>query len=183
MKGVVFTELVEMVEEKFSPQIADRIIESSSLPSRGIYTAVGTYEHAEMLQLVARLSDETGIEIPDLLKAFGHHLFGRFAAIYATLFEDPVSVFSFLPRVDNHIHVDVRKLYEDAELPRIECEETENGQLHVVYRSQRHFADLAEGLIHGCIDHFGEALHLEREDLSPDEGSHVRFELSRTGAS
>ncbi|MCP4964259.1 MAG: hypothetical protein GY926_03390 [bacterium] len=67
MKGVVFTEFVEMVEEKFSPEIAERIIESSDLPSQGIYTAVGTYGHTEMLQLVTRLSEETGIEVPDLV--------------------------------------------------------------------------------------------------------------------
>ena len=36
MKGVVFTEFVEMVEEKFSPEMAELIIESSNLPSQGI---------------------------------------------------------------------------------------------------------------------------------------------------
>ena len=28
MKGIVFTEFLEMVEDRFSPEIADRIIES-----------------------------------------------------------------------------------------------------------------------------------------------------------
>ena len=136
-----------------------------------------------MLKLVTRLSEETGIEVPDLVRAFGYHLFGRFAVMYTPLFQDLTSVFSFLKRVDNHIHVEVRKLYEDTELPRIECKETATGEMNVVYRSRRHFADLAEGLIEGCIDHFGEALQLEREDSSPAEGSHVRFTLSTAPAS
>jgi len=42
MKGVVFTEFFEFVEGRFSPEIAEQIIESSALPSKGIYTSVGT---------------------------------------------------------------------------------------------------------------------------------------------
>lgn len=47
MKGIIFTEFLEMVEDRFSPEIADRIIEASDLPSRGVYTAVGTYDHTD----------------------------------------------------------------------------------------------------------------------------------------
>ena len=47
MKGVVFTEFIEMVEDKFSADIADQIIEEADLPSGGVYTSVGTYDHAE----------------------------------------------------------------------------------------------------------------------------------------
>ena len=36
MKGIVFTEFLEMVEDKFSPELADRIIEGAELPSGGI---------------------------------------------------------------------------------------------------------------------------------------------------
>jgi hypothetical protein len=48
----------------------------------------------------------------------------------------------------------------------------------VTYRSPRRLADLAEGLIHGCIAHFGDAVALERTDL-PDAGADqvVRFTL------
>ena len=49
MKGVVFTEFIEMVENEFSPDLADTIITEAGLPSGGIYTSVGTYRHEEML--------------------------------------------------------------------------------------------------------------------------------------
>ena len=45
MKGVIFTEFLEMVESHFSPEMADRIITAARLPSGGAYTAVGTYDH------------------------------------------------------------------------------------------------------------------------------------------
>lgn len=44
MKGVVFTEFIEMVEGRFGLAMVDRIIEAAQLPSSGVYTAVGTYD-------------------------------------------------------------------------------------------------------------------------------------------
>ena len=43
MKGIVFTEFLEMVEDKFSFDVVDTIIEQSELESGGVYNAgVGT---------------------------------------------------------------------------------------------------------------------------------------------
>jgi hypothetical protein len=176
MKGIVFTEFLEMVEESFSPEVADRIIEEADLPSGGAYTAVGTYDSQEMFLLVANLSRVTGVAIPDLLKTFGRHLFGRFYVGYPHFFEGVPSALAFLKNIEDVIHVEVRKLYPDAELPRFECEADEPGRLVLVYRSQRRLADLAEGLMMGCADHYKVNLDIRRENVSKD-GEAVRFEL------
>ncbi|MGB1109629.1 MAG: heme NO-binding domain-containing protein, partial [Gammaproteobacteria bacterium] len=110
MKGIVFSELVEMVEEVFSPEIADKIIESSHLPSGGAYTSVGTYDHEEILTLVSQLSEETGMPIDELVKTFGGHLFSRFVTLYPSFFEGVSSSFEFLETIEEHVHVEVRKL-------------------------------------------------------------------------
>ena len=52
MKGIVFTEFLDLVEDKFGLEMVDKIIQSSDLESGGIYTSVGTYKFSEMLQLV-----------------------------------------------------------------------------------------------------------------------------------
>ena len=80
MKGMVFTEFLEMVEETFSVEVVDQIIEASALSSHGVYTAVGSYDHAELLQLVTHLSEITGSGVPDLIASVWH-LFGRFVAV------------------------------------------------------------------------------------------------------
>ena len=103
MKGVVFTEFLEMVEDHFSPDIADQIIENAELPSGGVYTAVGTYDHTEIVTLVQNLSAETKLGIDQLLHAFGKHLFGRFAEGYPTFFEDQHDAFQFLQSVEEYI--------------------------------------------------------------------------------
>ena len=175
MKGVVFTEFLEMVEENISIDVAEEILASCELPSGGIYTSVGTYDYSEMLQLVMKLSSLTGADVPQLVQAFGRHLFGRFKQLYPELFGRIDSAFEFLSIVDNQIHVEVRKLYPDAELPRFETTRLGEDVLEMVYRSDRPFADLAEGLIAGCLQYFGETVEIRREVRSDA----TRFVLTR----
>jgi len=181
MKGIVFTEFLELVEARFSPAVTDRLIAGADLPSGGAYTAVGTYDHAELVQLVTRLSTATGIAVPDLLRAFGQHLFGRFVLGYPQLFESTSSVFGFLAGIEGYIHVEVRKLYPDAELPHFDCALAGPNRLTLTYQSTRPFAAFAEGLILGCIEHFGERIELHHEDLSSGQGTAARFSLIRQG--
>jgi heme-NO-binding protein len=179
MKGMVFTEFLEMVEETFSADVVDQIIEASALSSHGVYTAVGSYDHAELLQLVTHLSEITGMAVPDLIRAFGKHLFGRFVQGYPHFFEGVDSVFTFLPQVENYIHIEVKKLYPDAELPSFACDASHPGQLVMTYKSSRPFAELAEGLILACIAHYGEDIALTSEDLSGAQRTHVCFTLTQ----
>ena len=182
MKGLVFTEFLEMVENHFSPEIADHIIEASDLPSGGAYTTLGTYDYTEIVQLVTHLSRETDTSPSDLIFAFGQHLFGQFVYHYPWAIDGAGSAFVFLQQVHDHIHVEVRKLYPDAELPRFDYDTSVAGQLVMHYRSKRPFADLAHGLIVGCIEHYGEAIGLVREDLSDQAETSVRFILTQQEA-
>jgi hypothetical protein len=180
MKGIVFTEFLELVENKFSMEIADRIITQADLVSGGAYTSVGTYDHMELVKLVANLSAETNIPVPDLIKDFGRHLAQCFYAGFLQFFENSPNLFDFLKNVDGYIHVEVRKLYPDAQLPAIEYEMPAPGQLILMYSSRRPFGDLAEGLIDGVAKIYNEAITLERENLPCEDGHNVKFTLTKT---
>jgi hypothetical protein len=179
MKGIVFREFIAMVEDQFSIEDADAIISASDLETGGAYTSVGTYSHEEMVQLVTHLSGRTGIPIPDLLRGFGRHLFSRFAVIHASHVSTQASVFDLLAVLENQIHVEVRKIYSEAELPSFEHEKISDDCLILTYRSKRSLADFAEGLLLGCIAHFNEIIHIERADIHAEDGAHTRFTLSR----
>jgi len=179
MKGIVFCEFVEMMEQDFSAEIADAIISGTPLDSGGAYTTVGTYDHRELLALVGQLSEKTGMAVPDLVEAFGRYLFNRFVVLYPQFFDAVDGAFSFLDRIEEHVHVEVRKLYPDAELPTFETSRPNNDSMVMVYRSRRPFADLAYGLIEGCIAHYKEPVDVHMEDLSDENRTHVRFTLKR----
>ena len=177
MKGIVFTEFLDMVEERYSPEVADRIIQAAQLPSGGAYTAVGTYDHGEIWSLVCELSKVIDVPVPELFRAYGEHLFARFTVTYPHCLGGAKSAFDVLQGLDNVIHREVRKLYPDAELPRFEIIERNSSRMVLVYESARHFGDLAEGLIRACGRHFGQNIALAREDLPAEGRSRVRFTL------
>lgn len=181
MKGMVFTEFLELVEDRMGGlAMVDRIIMDAKLPNDGAYTAVGTYDHGELVRLVVALSAATATPVPDLLRMFGEHLFQRFSLAYPDFFARVNGAFDFLHRIENVIHVEVRKLYPDAELPSFAYEEPAAGELVLFYSSPRGFGDLAEGLLHGCIAHFQEPIQLIRTDLPPVGGNQqIRFHLRR----
>jgi len=179
MKGIVFTEFIEMVEDTFSMTTANKIVDESDLPSGGVYTSIGTYDVSEMITLVTVLSQETKIPSPKLIQAFGHHLFQRFHEKFPHFFMDIDDCFDFLINVEDYIHIEVRKLYPDAALPKFDCEVADDrSSMLMTYRSPRCLSDLADGLIRGCIEHYDEPITVTREVVEPD-GSVVRFVLTR----
>ena len=133
-----------------------------------------------MVEMVSHLSSHTGMSVPELLRHFGRHLFFRLSTHHPTFLQNHRGVFSVLRALDNHIHVEVRKLYSNAELPTFEHEQLTDDCLALTYSSTRRMADLAHGLIEGCIAHFDEPVRMERADLPDDDlGARTRFTLTK----
>lgn len=174
MKGIIFREFLNLVEESFGYEVVDEIIEKSKLPSDGIYTSVGTYPHEEIFALVKQLSLKTKIPEVELFKVFGNYAFKSFAKLYPELiaeFSDPLV---FLQHVEDTIHVQVLKLYPEAELPKFIIEKKTNDELILNYYSVRKMSDLAEGLILGCFEHFKINADIKIENIKSDK-SNVKF--------
>ncbi len=180
MKGIVFNEFFALVDEAFGAEVTEKIITNAELPNDGAYTGVGNYDAAEIVRLVKCLHAETSLPIADLLKTFGKHLLGSFKVGHGAYFNACTNTFEFVSSVEEQIHVDVRKLYPGAELPRLQAEQANDDQLTLVYRSSRRMADLAEGLLWGAIDHYGETIDVDRVEMPDiDDEQCVKFILSR----
>jgi hypothetical protein len=178
MKGIVFREFLEMVEAKFGYAVVDEMIESASIESKGIYTSVGTYPHSELFKLAGQLSQMTDIPPQKLFSLYGEYVFGSFLKAYPHLTEVYRTAFELLSHIEGTIHVEVLKLYPDAELPKIEIQEYTEDHMVMVYSSQRKMGDFAEGLIRGCMQHFNENVAIEKELLADDE-SKISFSIRR----
>ena len=174
MKGIVFTEFLELVEEKFGLEMVDHIISNSDLESNGIYTSVGTYSFSEMLQLLTHLSEKTGLSIDSLLLVYAEHFFGVIEESYPGLlatYKDPIEMLS---SIENHIHVEVRKIYPDAELPTFEIVEKTENSLIMIYKSSRAMHHFGLGLMNKTFEHFNSSATIELEKIKAD-GTEVRF--------
>lgn len=161
MKGVVFCEFLDFVEETAGYDIVDAMILAANPPSGGAYTAVGRYEFSEMAALVGALSKILGRPAPELIVDFGRRLFRRLVALHPHFLADARDPLAFLATVEGKIHVEVKKLYPDAELPSLSARWLGPDALELDYRSCRPLGALCLGLIEGCGAYFQTALAVE----------------------
>lgn len=161
--------------------MADHVITTASPESGGAYTSVGTYDAGELVAMVVALGAHCGTPAPEVTKSFGVHLFNHFVESHADTLGNVKMTVELLGQVENRIHVEVRKLFPDAELPTIRFTRIDESTAEVIYQSTSPFANLAEGLIASAIAHFGDPIELDREYLAPEDGTHAKFVLVRTG--
>jgi len=177
MKGMVFTMLGELVEERYGLKVWDELIELTQPESEGIYISSDVYPDQELHKYVSTLSLKLKVPERDLVFAFGEYLLSRFYAMHPELFIDH-TLRSFLNSVHNVIHVEVKKLHPDVMLPEFNYEGKAENKLVMLYKSPRKLCALAEGLIAGAAKHFGEK-HLCEHSVCMHQGAdHCRFELT-----
>jgi hypothetical protein len=178
LKGIIFSEFLNLVEAKFGLETVDEIIEKSDLESEGIYTSIGTYSFSEMLQLLNHLSSKTNILIDDLLLIYAEHFFSVIEDSYPGLlasYKDPIEMIS---SIENHIHVEVRKIYPDAELPTFIVKEKNINSLIMIYKSSRAMHHFGLGLMNKTFEYFNSKASIVLEKIK-ENGTEVRFIINK----
>jgi hypothetical protein len=159
MKGIVFNVLEEMVIEQCGMLAWNEILETQKV--EGIYTAGESYPDEELFGLVGCISAKTDIPVEILVGAFGERLFKGLAERNPMFIEAEDTLKGFLKSVHDVIHIEVRKLYENPNLPDFEYEEGADNTLLMRYRSPRKLCILAEGLIRGASYHYNTTIEIE----------------------
>lgn len=178
MKGIVFTEFLDLVEDKFGLEMVDKIIHQSQLESNGVYTTVGTYKFSEMLQLLQHLSENTNISIDDLLLVYAEHFFSVIETSYPGLLATYNNPIEMLASIENHIHIEVRKIYPDAELPTFEVLSKTDNSLIMIYKSSRAMHHFGLGLMNKTFEHFNSTATIVLEKIKED-GTEVKFIINK----
>ncbi|AFT76978.1 2,4-dihydroxyhept-2-ene-1,7-dioic acid aldolase [Alteromonas macleodii str. 'Black Sea 11'] len=176
MLGIVFTSLIDMLEEKVSPEFADDVIMEAGLENDGAYTAVGYYPFEQMQRLLGVLVEKTGKSANELLYDFGFYLFGKLGAVHGDVLANTHDMLDMLEHLDGDIHVQVKKLYPDADLPRFKVISRTDNTMRLQYYSERELYPLAEGLMDAAAVHYN--CTLERETHQLDTPHTYEFSIS-----
>lgn len=172
MKGIIITEFVELVEQKYGMDVADEMLVTSGLDMG--FSAVETYDNSIIHLLVKTLGENVGLSSDELFELYGLFMFKKFLIGYSHFFEGVNDLYSFLESVEDYIHQEVLKLYPNAELPKFETALDNSGGFKMVYKSKRRMYSFAKGLILGSIEHFDPEKKLEIRMIEAD-GSEVEF--------
>ena len=131
MKGIVFTEFLELVEIKFGLEIVQKIIDECDLDTNGVYTSVGTYSHKDMFKMVGKLAQIKGISVPEWFAVFGEYFFVSLSSD-CQKFMDGSNLYGFIKDIKKQIHPEVLKLWPDKELPQFKLEIKSKKMLEII---------------------------------------------------
>ena len=178
MKGVVFTEYTEFIEDQFGYDVVDDMIEKAGVS--GIYTQAGNYEFSDLFKMVQALSSIVNAPVGALVEAFAKHLFTKLIKIYPKPVQQYKNAFEFIANIDDVVHPEVKKLYPDAELPSFDTVSQTDHRLVMRYKSKKPLMDLAKGLMEACGEHYKENLEVAYTALpKEDEYFFAEFEIKK----
>jgi hypothetical protein len=182
VKGVIFTELVSVVERHTSTLVSEQIISQAGLDTKRAFTSVGNYPHGEAFILVRSAASMLKTPPEVLMRKFSGELFEYLVASHPELFPEHIDdALSFLSVVQPHIHNEVKKLYVESRRPKVHTV-VENGDMFVTYELNRPFAMIAMGLVEGCCAHFDESLTVVIESQLEATDTSATFVISVNGA-
>ncbi|MGS0680898.1 heme NO-binding domain-containing protein [Shewanella sp. 125m-7] len=172
MKGIIFAEFLELVEDTFGLETCQKMLDENQ--NDGVYTSVGTYDHRDLVKLIVTLSKLTGISAEELQQVYGRSIFNTLYKSMPGLEGKAQTTFAFINSVEAYIHIEVKKLYANANPPSFHFISETETQLVMDYLSARCMSHVCLGLIQGCADHFNETINIQMQPMNSDQ-SEVRF--------
>lgn len=179
MKGIIFTNFINYMQANYDARILKNTLQAAGrVDDKGEYTEAETYPYEELFQLVGSLSAQTGITMASTFENFGQYLFINLAKRFSEFFAPDETLFSFLQKLEDHIHIEVRKKYPGANLPGFTFESIDDNNLKMIYHSERAMSDFGIGMIRGAAVWFKREVFVGKKDLSPNhEGTRVELHV------
>jgi hypothetical protein len=159
MKGVIFNLLEDFITENWGEEAYEEILSMCPLHTKEPFLGPGTYPDADLMAIVTAACRKLGVAPADAIHAFGKYMFPKLAARFPVFLEGHSHPKTFLKTVNDVIHVEVKKLFRDAEPPLITWTDPGPDRLVLVYASRRKLCSLATGLLEGAAEHFKTPIH------------------------
>jgi len=177
MKGIVFNLFEEFITEELGEEMFEEILERSQLITKEPFVGPGSYPDEDLTALAGKAVELMGISPAEAFRGFGRFCFPRLAEKYPGFVDPHDHPKPFLMSIDSVVHVEVKKLYKDAETPSFEYEEPAGGSLIIIYRSGRKLCSFMEGLISGVGYYYKSGIRCKQSSCMLEGAESCRFEL------
>jgi len=167
MKGLIFSHLLTFVEKEHGDGSKTKMLESAGrLSADGSYIESESYPYEEIFHLAGNLSTITNVSMAKTFENFGEYLFIQLAKAFSQFFSPDETLFGFLQKLEDHIHMEVRKKYPGAKLPGFDFESIDENNLKMIYKSERAMSDFGIGMIQGAAIWFNRKVFVGKKDIS-----------------
>jgi len=175
MQGIIYNALAEFVETTAGMAVWNEAVESSHLLSEGAFTSGQTYPDEDAVTLAVFVANKLELELPDALRAFGKFLFGFLLDRVPLGVKEFKSTQDLLASLSGTIHAEVNRLHPDSYTPLIDYLPESESKGMIVYRSKRKLCAIAEGLILGAAEHYGQQVRMKHTRCMHDGAEDCRW--------
>jgi predicted hydrocarbon binding protein len=177
MKGIIFNLLEDFLTEHLGEERFEELIEGCSLKTREPFVGPGSYPDEDLLAIVDRTVEVTGMTKPEALRAFGKFCIGRLSQKYPFFFDRHDHAKAFIKTLNAMHSLEVKKLYADAKPPEFVMEDPSPDRLIMRYVSERKLCPLVEGLIEGVAEHYRSSIRYRQRRCMLEGEPSCEFEL------
>lgn len=160
MKGVVFNIFEDFITKTFDLGTYNKVLDESDMGDQ-VFVGPESYEDTKFLSLVGSAVKLSGLDLDVAVKAFGKFAFGRLATKLSYITDDYTDPKQLLLDLDSIIHVEVKKLYPDAETPDFNPI-LEGDKVILNYTSKRNLCVFLEGLLEGMAEFYKVEVEVEK---------------------
>lgn len=176
MKGSIFIALEEFIVAEQGLGAWHKILDGAN--QDGVYTATANYVDQQLMDLVEQICVQLSISSAEALRLFGTFLFTFLHKGHPLFAESQPSFYNFIASIDNVIHIEVHKLDEHAKPPHIGVKLNPDKTIDVHYQSQRKLCFLAEGLLFGAAEYYGNKISIEHIVCMHDSQDHCLLRIT-----
>jgi hypothetical protein len=162
VKGIIFNLVESFVVSEGGESSWDRLLDEAGLD--GGYSSIGDYADEELMALVAAYCRTHGVAPDDTTRAIGVHALRGLADRYPHFFTPHTHARDMLRTLNDVIHPEVRKLHPSATPPDFDYSSTDADRFVMGYTSRRRLCFLAEGMITGAAQHYGETVTITQPE-------------------
>ncbi|WP_435344632.1 heme NO-binding domain-containing protein [Haloarchaeobius sp. HRN-SO-5] len=146
-----------------------------------IYVPVSEYDDEEAIALVGAASELSGEDEADLLYAFGRYIVEPLVQTYGVHVDREWSGLDLLANVETYIHEALRaKDLSEFTPPALQAKRIDGRTVVIRYGSDRELCKLAEGIIDGVGEHYGESYDIAHGTCQHVGDPHCDLVVRRT---
>ena len=177
MKGIIFNLLEDYIVSRYGEKKYEEIITSCDTGTLDPFEIVspGSYPDEAFQAIMKSASEKIDTNLPEMLKDIGQHSLAKLAERYPHFFEPYNHPRDILKTASMIHHVEVKKLYQGAEVPNFYVDDHGQDGLTLIYKSKRRLCYLAEGLIAGLGDHYKIPVSVKQSECIQSGGSVCKF--------
>ena len=153
MKGVVYVELLELLDDLHSMEFTEQGIEEAGVVSGGAYNALGQFDDLEFVALTGAYQHLIGHEITEELYELCERVVRRCILDYPRLFPDHGTLPDTLERMESLIYLKGALYETDTTTHPDYIDQISPNQMVLNHHGDPHLTEFTAALIHGCAAH------------------------------